>query len=512
MMGRIVAAVMLAVSLNAATPAPSASPEARTAGLFLRLREDEAARRLFLQGMPKGGDLHNHLGGSTYAEDLLAWADALGLCVSTEVPAITPPPCDGKGSVPAKGIARRGDGLYARLIDGLSMRGVDPGGAPVTGHDRFFASFARFGLAAQRSTGAVIATALESAALDHTLYVEAMILPPAIRGVVVAAGSSEDAAPDLAALAARIAGAIPAAVAQARSDLDAAEAEAARLNRCATPSPAPACSIAIRYQMSALRTLPPAAVFAQLAFGFALGEADPRVVGVNLVAPEDDPVARADYAAHMAMIRWLAARHPGVKVSLHAGELALGLVPPRDLADHIAQAVTVAGARRIGHGVDIAHETDAAGLLRRMARDRVAVEIALTSNDVILGVTRERHPLNLYRRAGVPVVLATDDAGVSRIDLTNEYLRAATEHGLGYPDLKAISRASLEYAFLPGASLWRDPVRFVAVAACPLGRAPDAACRRLLAASPRAALQWRLEQEFARFEADSGALAATLGR
>ena len=147
-----------------------------------------------------------------------------------------------------------------------------------------------------------------------------------------------------------------------------------------------------------------------------------------------------------------------------------------------------------------------------MARDRIAVEINLTSNDLILGVAGARHPLNLYRRAGVPVVLATDDAGVSRGDLTQEYLRAATEQGLGYRDLKAISRASLEYAFLPGRSLWRDPVRFVPDPACPPIAVPAPACRAFLETSPRATLQWRLERALDAFERSSGTLAAVLGR
>ena len=50
--------------------------------------------------------------------------------------------------------------------------------------------------------------------------------------------------------------------------------------------------------------------------------------------------------------------------------------------------------------------------------------------------------------AGVPVVLSTDDAGVSRIDLSNEYFRAARDYPLGYRDLKEIARNSIEHAFL----------------------------------------------------------------
>jgi len=76
------------------------------------------------------------------------------------------------------------------------------------------------------------------------------------------------------------------------------------------------------------------------------------------------------------------------------------------------------------------------------------VEINLTSNDLILGVRGKDHPFPVYLTAGVPVVLSTDDAGVSRIDLTNEYFRAARDYGLGYAQLKAIARNSLSYSFL----------------------------------------------------------------
>ena len=76
-----------------------------------------------------------------------------------------------------------------------------------------------------------------------------------------------------------------------------------------------------------------------------------------------------------------------------------------------------------------------------MRRKPVAVEINLTSNDVILGVRGNDHPLMAYRAARVPVVLSTDDMGVSRIDLSNEYFRAARDYPFGYRELRR-SRAT----------------------------------------------------------------------
>jgi len=169
--------------------------------------------------------------------------------------------------------------------------------------------------------------------------------------------------------------------------------------------------------------------------------------------------------------------------------------------------VEVAGASRIGHGVDITYESDAPQLLARMARERIAVEINLTSNDVILGVKGNEHPLRLYLAAGVPVALSSDDPGVSRVDLTRDYERAVTEHGLTYTELRQVSRNSLTYSFLEGESLWGSEGKLVTACASGLSR-KAAACEGFLSGSAKAREQWRLEQALARFEAELPGLVA----
>ncbi len=503
-------AVLIALSLTAlslcAAPllarAPAAkgamSDEQRTAAYLDRIADSPPRLRIFLAGMPKGGDLHNHNGGSIYAEDFLRWAAASGLCIATDSWHVVDPPCDAPHRVPAAGL-EHDYARYSRAIDAFSTRGFESGiGDPAqSGYDRFFATFDAFGRAARGHEGESLALTREQAAADHVSYLELGAGSP-MSAKVAAALAGADAS-DFAALAERLAPMLPDAVATVRADYDRSEAKADAIDGCKTATPAPACAVETRYLYTALRTVPPGAVFAQLALAFAVAQADPRFVGVNIAAPEHDPVAIRDYALHMRMIAFLKARYPKVQLSLHAGELTLGLVPPRDLAFHIHDAVTVAGARRIGHGVDISYEKDATALLARMARERIAVEINLTSNAVILGVKGRDHPLSLYRGAGVPVVLSTDDEGVSRSDMTNEYLRAVTEQHLRYADLKQIARDGLHYAFLPGASLWRDRAGGARVAACVVPTAR--ACADFLAANPKAATQWRLERDLAVFEA-----------
>jgi adenosine deaminase len=487
---------MLTVGSQAAATRPD--PEARTAAAFDRIVGDPPALRIFLQAMPKGADLHNHLGGSIYAEDFLAWAAADGLCIDKATSRIVDPPCEADKSMPASALAGDYD-RYSRAIDTLSARGYEQGkGRPEQqGYDRFFSSFTAFGSAGVREPGKIIAATREIAAGDHVSYLELM---SSVRGLtqLMPAVADQDGT-DFAAMAKALAPLMPQILAAARADLDRRDAEVAALDRCGTADPAPACRITIRYQYPALRNVAPARVFAQLAFGFALAEADPRFVGVNIVAPEHEPVPIRDYQLHMRMIAFLHREHPKVHISLHAGELTLGLVPPRDLRFHISEAVSVAGAQRIGHGVDITYETDAPAILKRMARDRIAIEINLTSNAVILGVKGKDHPLSLYRAAGVPVTLSTDDEGVSRSDLTNEYLRAATEQHLRYRDLKQIARNGLEYAFVEGASLWRNGPGTARVTACAVSMTQPG-CAAFLAKNLKARLQWQLEQDFAAFE------------
>jgi hypothetical protein len=293
-------------------------------------------------------------------------------------------------------------------------------------------------------------------------------------------------------------------VAEARRTMDEGEAGMRAALACGTPRADPGCALEVRYLYQVVRVLPPERVFAQMVFAFELAQADPRAVGVNIVAPEDDYVARRDYRLHMAMFDYLRSIAPSVNLTLHAGELTLGLVPPGDLRSHIREAVERAGARRIGHGVSIMYEDDPFGLLAEMARRGVLVEINLTSNAVILGVEGARSPFPTYRAAGVPVALSTDDEGVSRIDLTHEYQRAVETFDLPYATLKELSRNSLEYSFLPGASLWQSPAYAAFAPPCADDtptRAPSAACQALLDSSARGRLQWRLEAAFVRFEA-----------
>jgi adenosine deaminase len=488
------------------TLAPAQNFEQRTARYFDSIRKQPPLLLAFLRDMPKGGDLHNHLDGAVYAEDLIDFAADGNLCVDRTSSHLLAPPCDDScANYTAKPLARCGYGdqvLYNQMIDAWSMRNWNPGNE--SGHDHFFATFDKFGLASHTHVAEDIAAATNRAGMDHLQYVEYM--HTADGGAAAQLAAKVEWNPDLAKLRdGLLAAGMKDVAAETSKQLAADDARAIEIMKCGTPDAAPGCAVEVRYLYQVLRGLPKQVVFAQMLLGFELASSDPKFVGLNLVMAEDWYVPMHDFNEHMAMLDYLHGVYPKVHITLHAGELAIGLVPPEDLTFHIRASIDRGHAERIGHGVDVMNEKDPIGLLHEMAERNILVEICLTSNDIILGVSGDDHPLPIYMKYNVPVALATDDEGVNRSDLTHEYLRAAETYHLSYADLKRMARQSLEHSFLPGRSLWADTKLVFRIAPSCAGDAagaekPSAACEQFLAANERAREQWKLESEFMQFE------------
>jgi hypothetical protein len=440
----LVVCVLALAAAGAAPPARIAvGSEAATARRFETIRAQPLALRAFLRAMPKGGDLHNHLSGAIYAESYLRWAADDKMCLNTATMTIVAATCDAAAGQPLVSAVLQNAALFNDAIDAMSMRNWD---RALSGHDHFFESFAKFGPASGK-TGDMLAEVAARAGEEHVSYLELMLSPAGIAAPRLAREVGWDA--DLTRLRDRLfaAGFKEAVASEARQRLDTAEARLKQVLRCGSATADPGCAVTLRFIAQVSRAAAPEVVFAQMLAGFELATTEPRVVSMNLVQPEDDPNAVANFDLQMAMLDFLHAQYPRVPITLHAGELAEGLVAPEALRGHIRQSVERGHALRIGHGVSVIEESNPFAVLRMMARRKVLVEIALSSNDLILGISGKRHPLNLYLKYGVPVALVTDDAGVSRSTHTNEFVRAVEEHGLDYRTLKRIARNSLDYAF-----------------------------------------------------------------
>jgi adenosine deaminase len=486
------------------TTAAAGTAEQRASRAYEAARANPLDLEAFLRRMPKGADLHYHEAGGIYAETFIRDGAEDGLCVDLKSYAFVPPaPTCGVGQVGAAE-ALTNQHLYDSLVDSFSMRSFVPT-TGTNGHDRFFDTFGKFISAKITHSGEWLDEIASRAAAQNEQYLEIMETPVFRHtiGIAYAVGWQDDLAKLRDAL---LAAHLTDDIAVAKKERDDAEASRQAIEHCGTPQATPACQVKIRYIYQILRDFPKQQVFAQTLLGFEIATADPRFVGITYVQPEDNSTPMADYDLQMKFIEYLHSVYPKPHINLHAGELAPGLVPPEGLCCHIRLAVEVAHSERIGHGVDVMHEDRPYELLKEMAAKHVMVEINLTSNDVILGVKGNEHPLPIYRKYHVPVALSTDDEGVSRINMTHEYVRAAETYALSYEDLKQMVRTGLEHNFLPGASLWREPDVFTrAAGACAsnsLGATkPSMGCAKFLDSNEKAKEQWELEKRFKDFEA-----------
>ena len=478
------------------------------------------AVQAFLAQFPKGADLHFHLGAGVYAETLIRVAAEDNVCIDPikaefardgqgrtlkapcAAPLVPATELNGSSLTPAE------QDLYDRVVNAFSLRNYVPTPG-YSGHDQFFSTFDRFGGLDKEHTGQWLDEITRRSDAENNQYLELMETPPFGHAAKLAheIGWNPDFAQMRQALLDR---GLRDEIATDREAIRKAVETRNQIQHCGTPQASSACRVQVRFIYQILRAFSPEQVFAQTLLGFetvqqAIEQGSDDWVGINFVQPEDYMVSMRDYSLHMKMVEYLHGLYPKVHITLHAGELAPGMVPPEGLRFHIRQAVEVAHAERVGHGVDVMYENDAPELLKEMGRKHVMVEINLSSNEGILGITGDRHPFQYYRAAHVPVALSTDDQAVSRIDLAHEYVRAANDYRLSYADLKNLARTGMEHNFLPGASLWASTDVFtVPTSACKgqiLGSAkPSSACKSFLDSNEKAAAQWELEQRFREFE------------
>ncbi|MCR9191754.1 MAG: adenosine deaminase [Gammaproteobacteria bacterium] len=460
---------------------------------FETLKAKPRALYTFLKDMPKGGELHYHYDGSVYAETMLQLGIKSNLCINPS--AMCAQFCQPHSADKSVKTVLKNSTLFQKTVHTWSMQDFVPRTA--SGHDHFFAIFPKIGAFYQYLKGPLLAAILQKAAAQHELYLE-----------IIAFGFPEEdeyaklirKTPTLAQKRAVLI-ANPAFQRRVQHMIDDSATflpQAHTALHCASQPQQAACHIKVNFQAYVRRVQSIDSVFAQALAGFMAAEHSPTIVGINLVDIEDSPVAQRDYVAQMEIFSFLHQQYPNVHIALHAGELF-----PKNIAHHkviapIRDAIMIGHAERIGHGVDIQDEPNPVALAEMMANKNIAVETNLTSNRWVLGVKGKQHPLKFYLQHHVPVVLSTDDEGILRTTLSREYFNAVVQHDLDYDTLKQINRNALTYGFMPGQSLWQNPDQAIAVKECDMPN--SSSCQNFIKRSPKATLQWQLEQDLARFE------------
>jgi aminodeoxyfutalosine deaminase len=130
------------------------------------------------------------------------------------------------------------------------------------------------------------------------------------------------------------------------------------------------------------------------------------------------------------------ARKAGLHLLAHAGESA---------GPESVWAALRLGAERIGHGIAAVRDLR---LIQYLREHDIPLEICITSN-LVTGVVKrlEDHPVRQLYDAGVPIVLSTDDPGMFRCTLVDEYRLAARCFGFSQTELSGIAENGFRYAF-----------------------------------------------------------------
>jgi len=273
--------------------------ERRTGLAFLSTAaKGTAALHAFLEQFPKGADLHVHLSGAVYAETFLKDAAEDGLCVDKAALKLAKPPCAGKQMVAVKDLlgnmTPENQDLYDRLLDAFSMRSfvATPG---FSGHDEFFATFARFSGLNASHVGEWVDEVASRAAAQNQQYLELMETPPFGHAAQVAHGIGW--IPYMAKMRqALLDKGVLDEVAADREHVRTAEVRRRELEHCGTGQALAACGVQTRYIYQVLRGFAPEQVFAQTLLGFetvkacmdsqSRGDAhEPGFVGINFVMP-----------------------------------------------------------------------------------------------------------------------------------------------------------------------------------------------------------------------------------
>jgi len=416
-----------------------------------------AQLNLFFSKMPKGGDLHHHYSGSIYAETYLDWADAANCWIDKNTLLISDvknPNCDFTDPkcccISVKQLrSKEGKELYRKLLTLWSDKDYQNHYHQQLPPDtNFFNTFGYFGpifknYKGSYSEGLIILR--ERAIKENVSYIETMISPVGY--------SYQDKSFDESIRKTTSNEAISSLLDELSSKINADDEFIKKIDGFIkrienNHNGVDTDQFMIRYQTYASRNSSPSSVFSSLYSAFKAVEKSNLLVGVNFVGEENGVVAIADYNLHMQMFAYLKKKFPGVNIALHAGELTLGMVPPENLKFHIYQAINIAGAQRIGHGVDLPYEEEAIELLKQI-KEKAAVEINFTSNEFILGIKGREHPYLIYHAYDVPLVICTDDSGVSRNNLSGEYVLLATRYKPSYKTVKKYVYNGIKYSFLP---------------------------------------------------------------
>lgn len=452
----------------------------------------------FLLKMPKGADLHYHLDGGSYAENLFSYALNSGKCINIKSGMVGD--CTTSLYIPFSKIKKNSD-QYNDVIQDWSVIGNNIG----KNNLKFYKYFPKTFQIRKNNRGEMLAEIVSRAHSENIMYLELMLNPD--EDEIREFGMEQNGS-------ARnfnqfenklILNNIQKYVKNLTLYINSINNVKNKILKCDNSEKSAACFVKVKYIYQINRDVSLKAFFSSMLEGFMVASENKDFVGVSLVGDESGEFSTKNYLEEMKIIAFFHKKYPNVKITLHAGELSKNIAFDKPyIKSHVFNAVTIASPNRIGHGTDIRYEKNYRYILKMMKQKDISVETCLTSNDRLLGVSKYQSGILTYYKNQVPIMLCTDDEGILRTNLTRQFELAVQWYHFSYPDLKNIARNSIYYSFLPGKNLWKNNSYRSVNSACTLDFSKNKLltiqCKNFISKNEKARMEWHLETQFSQFE------------
>lgn len=441
---------------------------------FNSIKKSSVELTAFVRKLPKGGDLHNHATGAYYTDHMIDYVREKNLFYNPNTKKFEEAEKKSPNSLDYNEFIKK---KLPEVLDLYSMRGVRNGN--VNGHDHFFNTFFYTDSAEPSDVIKIIENIVERNIYENINYLELMVqsIPKSIRNeyeekyneIFSKKNFSLDDLENYYNQLKNINNIGNIGIIQ--GEMLKREKKIEELNEKHKSN------ITVNYIQQLKRISTPKDFFLQAYYSMYFASKIDKIVAVNIVQGEDHPLSRNSFDSQMKILNFLYKKfkkdynNTEINFTLHAGELVLNESPVEAMKNRISSSLYLSTnkedydkdknhqfdkpiTKRIGHGISIGWEEDFFKLINGMKKYKVPVEICLTSNEGILGIKDSDHPFMLYKKYDIPMCISTDDEGVNRSNLTQEYVKAISRYDLTYAELKNLIRNTIEYSFLSGESLF----------------------------------------------------------
>lgn len=429
------------------------------------IRPNRSALFGFFSMMPKGGDLHHHYSGSIYAESYIDYVFYKDYYINEETLEIAkdisgiPDNAKSDWKLLSKLPIKDRDKVKLKLLRQWSTKDFVKGERSSDEH--FFSTFPGFNIASKENFAEGLRELKARAVNQRLSYLETIFISANTKDINLPNEAELDAKflgyqkqknevalfSELEAIFSSQSAALK-KIADSHTKLVEQFHAESQVESGTGEEPGAEEVFVLRFQNYVARYKQPVDVFIDLCVCFYSCDSSRLISGVNIVGAENSEVAMRDYWLHTMYFKFLEEKFPRVRYAIHAGELVGGMVQPEKLGTHIKQSLVLENLRRIGHAVDIIYDRDFSDTIEKIQKKNLAIEINLTSNEFILGVANDLHPVEIYFTNGIPVVICTDDEGVLRTSISEQYVLLAHRYKLSYTEIRQIVRNSIVYSHL----------------------------------------------------------------